>query len=49
LEAENETLKGQLTAKNEENETLARQLEDMHSSYSQTRQKSVNLEEAHDK
>ena len=49
LEAENEDLKKQMTGKNEENENLARQLEDMHSSYSQARQKSVALEESNDK
>ena len=31
LKAENQTLKAQLTMKNEENKTLARQVEDMHS------------------
>ena len=49
LEAENESLKSQLASKNEENENLARQVEDMHSSYSLARQKSVNLEESSDK
>ena len=49
LEAEVQTLKTQLTIKNEENETLARQVEDMHSSYSLARQKSVNFEESSDK
>ena len=49
METEVKSLKEQLNGKNEENETLARQLEDMHSSYSLTRQKSVNLEESVDK
>ena len=48
-EAENQTLKTQLTIKIEDNKTLARQVEDMRSSYSLARQKSVNFEESRDK
>ena len=44
-----EALKQQLAQKSEENETVNRQLEDMHSSYSQARQKAVTLEESNDK
>ena len=49
LESENKTLKEQLNTKNVDIENYARQLEDMHSSYSLSRQKSVNLEESCDK
>ncbi len=49
LEAEVERLKTALASKNEDHETVARQLEDMHSSYSSARQKNVSLEESHDK
>ena len=49
LEEEVQSLTNQLTAKNVENENLASQLEELHSSYSLTRQKSVNLEGSNDK
>ena len=49
LEEEVQSLTNQLTSKNAENENLASQLEELHSSYSLTRQKSVNLEGSNDK
>ena len=49
MENEVQQLKTQLRTKNEENENLGHQMEEMHSSYSTARQKSVNLEESNDK